>query len=255
VSAARLPALGRRAALLAFAVVAARDASATAMAVISLAAVATFFAVALAQLAITGRERLVYYHHEIAVLAVAGAVAAALQQPVLTHLDATAIGLGAFLAFGRAGCFLVGCCHGRPHRRGVRYEARHCHTGRSPALVGVRLFPLQLLEAALVALIVAAGASLALAGATPGSAFTWYVAMYAVVRFFLELARGDADRPYWRGFSQPQWLSLACAAAVAAAAAAGVVPWHPWDAAAALLVISACLIALRRRQLGTAAPA
>jgi hypothetical protein len=239
-------------AALAFAVVRIEGGSIAAMAVVAAGAVLTFLAVALAYLALTGDERLVYYHHEIAVLAVAAVVAAALGEPVLVHLDATALGVGAFLVLGRVGCFMVGCCHGRPHRWGVRYDERHADAGMARALVGVRLFPVQLLEAALALLIVAAGALLVAAGAASGAAFTWYVSAYAVARFFLELARGDAERPAWLGFSQPQWLSLACASAVTALAAAGAVPWHPWDAAPVLIAGAMGVLAARRRGRGAA---
>ena len=64
--------------------------------------VAVFLGLALATKAVTGRETLTYYHHEIAVLAAVAGVAAALGAPVLAHLDATALGLGAFLACGRS---------------------------------------------------------------------------------------------------------------------------------------------------------
>ena len=42
----------------------------------------------------------------------------------------------------------------------------------------------------------------------PGSAFALYIAGYALGRFFLEFARGDADRRYVLGFSHAQWISL-----------------------------------------------
>ena len=46
-------------------------------------------------------------------LAVAGTAARSARRPS-PYLDATALGLGAFLACGRVGCTLAGCCHGRP---------------------------------------------------------------------------------------------------------------------------------------------
>jgi hypothetical protein len=231
-------------------VVAIRGGSALAMAAIAASAVATFLAVATAHRLVTGEERLVYYHHEIAVLAVAAAVAAALGERVPASLDAVALGIGAFLAFGRLGCFMVGCCHGRPHRWGVRYGQAHTATGLAPALVGVRLFPVQLAEAALAAAIVTVGLALVASGAAPGNAFTWYVGAYAVVRFGLEEVRGDVGRPHLAGFSQPQWLSLACAGALAVLAATGAVRWHAWDGAVVAIAAGMGLVALRRRLRG-----
>src|SRR5688572_5004142 len=74
-------------------------------------AVATFLAVAMATKILAGRELLVYYHHEIAVLTAVGLAAWASGAPVLPHLDAMALAVGAFLVFGRIGCLLAGCCH------------------------------------------------------------------------------------------------------------------------------------------------
>ena len=88
-------------------------------------AIVVFLVLALATKATTGAEALIYYHHEIAVLCSTAVVAALLGGPVLGHLDATALGLGAFLACGRMGCLSAGCCHGRPAARGVRYGDAH----------------------------------------------------------------------------------------------------------------------------------
>ena len=178
-------------------------------------AVATFLALALLTKALTGRETLTYYHHEIAVLAVVAGVAAALGAPVLAHLDATALGLGAFLAFGRIGCLLGGCCHGRPARRGKVYGPVHVQAGFPGYLVGRPLVPVQALEAVAAAALVIGG--LVLVPATPGAAFDLYVTGYAVVRFGLEELRGDPVRRYWHGLSEAQWTSLLVTAAMTVA--------------------------------------
>ena len=89
------------------------------------AAIATFCLLAMTMKVVIGREALIYYHHEIAVLSVTAGLVALTGAPVLDHLDATALGLGTFLAFGRVGCLFSGCCHGRPARAGVRYGAAH----------------------------------------------------------------------------------------------------------------------------------
>src|SRR5262249_38293875 len=131
-----------------------------------------------------------------------------LGQPALPYLDITILGVGAFLVFGRIGCFMVGCCHGRPYRWGVRYRDKHASAGFPRYLVGVPLFPIQLVESAIVLGVVCVGIAIALQRATPGEALAWYVAAYGVARFSLEFLRGDAERPYYLGFSQPQWISL-----------------------------------------------
>ena len=233
-------------------VTAATGGSAAVMAAVSLAGMATFLALVAAGVVWTGEERLVYYHHEIAVLAVAGATAAALGEPALPYLDATAVGLGVFLACGRVGCLMVGCCHGRPHPRGVTYSPAHGDAGLTAAYVGVPLFPVQAVEAAWALALAAAGTALVLAGAAPGTAFALYVTGYAAARFVLELARGDAGRTAAWGLTQAQWLSLACTGAIVAAGAAGLAPAHPAHAVvlAALALAAAALVLVRRRHRG-----
>src|SRR3989442_9564590 len=55
---------------------------------------ATFFALALATKVVTGREKLVYYHHEIAVLAATFLLLRCLRQPAPPYLDIVALGIG-----------------------------------------------------------------------------------------------------------------------------------------------------------------
>jgi Prolipoprotein diacylglyceryl transferase len=207
-------------------------------------AVAAFFAVVLGTAALTGRETLTYYHHELAVLAAVAAVAALLGGPVLPHLDVTALGLGAFLAFGRVGCTLTGCCHGRRWAHGIVYGQGFVTSGVPPYLCGRRLIPVQLLEALATTIIVVVGATRI--PATPGAAFGFYITGYAVVRFWLEMLRGDPVRRYWHRLSEAQWTSLGVAVAMASLALANVVPGRGEHAAAAVfLFLSAALVAVR----------
>lgn len=208
-------------------------------------AVATFLALAMVTKIVLGREALIYYHHEIAVLAVTALAAWALGVPVAVHLDAQTLGLGAFLAFGRLGCLCAGCCHGRPGRRGgVVYGAAHDAGGVAAHLRGVPLVPVQAIEAATVcALVITAAVS----SSRPGAAFALYVSGYAVIRFALETLRGDARRPYRHGLSAAQWTSLAAAGLVALLAFAGALPDAPVHlAVAGALVLAAPLVARRR---------
>jgi len=225
--------------VVAVAVCAARDVSLAVEGAIVVAAVLTFCTLAMAMKVLIGREALIYYHHEIAVLSVTAALAALLGAPVLDHLDATALGLGAFLVFGRIGCLFGGCCHGRPARGGVRYDAAH------PVplyLLGLPLFPVQALEAALVALLVVVAATLS----EPGAAFALYVTGYAVARFGLEELRGDLWRPYRLGLSAAQWTSLAVATVIAALALAGVLPGAGVHVAVVAALAVAALVVRRR---------
>jgi hypothetical protein len=218
------------------------------MAGVVLAAMATFLSLAMATKIVTGQERLIYYHHEIAVLVVAALLLWLTGQPVLPYLDATTLGVGAFLTCGRVGCLMVGCCHGRPHRWGVCYRAEHAAAGFTPYYVGVRLFPVQAVESLWVAAVVVVGAWMVWTGPPAGAALAWYVVAYDVGRFLFEFTRGDPDRPYLAGFSEGQWLSVVLTWAVVGAQWTDVLPWHPWHTGAAAGLSLAMLgVALARR--------
>jgi hypothetical protein len=183
---------------------------------------------------ITGEEQLIYYHHEIAIMLVSAMVARLLHRPALPYLDVTILGVGTFLAFGRIGCLMVGCCHGRPCHWGISYRHEHAEEGFAHYLVGVRLFPIQAVESLFVFAVVMIGAAAVLRGQPAGTAFALYTIGYGFVRFCLEFFRGDTDRPYTLGFSQGQWLSLWLMFGVAWAEFTGRVPIHAWHLAVTL---------------------
>jgi hypothetical protein len=217
------------------------------LAVVVLTAVATFLILAMATKIILGEERLIYYHHEVAILGMVALVLSLLRQPVLAYLDVTLLGVGTFLFCGRVGCFMVGCCHGRPHRWGVCYRYEHAETGFAPCFVSVRLFPIQLVESAWVFATMLVGVGLVMRGAAPGEALAWYVVVYDVGRFALEFYRGDT-RPYRGGFSEGQWTSLLLMLVVVGAELGGAVPFHAWHlAATAGLVLTMIVVTLHRR--------
>jgi prolipoprotein diacylglyceryltransferase len=208
----------------------------------------TFFTLAVLTKVIMGREALIYYHHEIAVILAAAFGLWLTGQPVLPYLDVTILGLGVILGCGRIGCFMVGCCHGRPHRIGVCYRREHASEGFPSWFVDVRLFPIQLVESTLVFLIVLVGAGLIMSGARPGDALAWYLVAYGVMRFVLEFARGDSGRAYWLGFSEAQWTSLILMTTGACGQYMGVLVVHPWHALATLAIaVSMLAIFIKRR--------
>ena len=210
--------------------------------------VPTFLGLVMATKIITGEERIVYYHHEIAVMLAAAALLWLTSEPLLPFLDITILGIGAFLACGRIGCLMVGCCHGRPHHWGIRYRPEHAAAGFTDYYVGVTLFPIQLVESIWVAGVVIIGVLLILNGEPAGSALAWYVVAYDFGRFFFEFTRGDPDRPYMWGFSQPQWLSVVLMALVVVAEKASRLPLTDWHLVAAALLVAAMLaIATKRR--------
>jgi hypothetical protein len=216
------------------------------------AAICTFFSLAILTKIITGKGKLIYYHHEIAVLMITTLLLVMLDRPVLLYLDITILGVGVFLGCGRVGCLLAGCCHGRLHDWGVRYRIEHAAAGFPPYFVGVRLFPVQALESLWVFGVVFVGGTSVLGGAPQGSALGWYVITYGLGRFFFEFIRGDSVRPYYRGFSQPQWISLMLICLTGVAELFGALPFQLWHVVATVwLVLTMIAVAISRRYLRT----
>jgi hypothetical protein len=220
----------------------------SALAMAGVAAV-TFLSLAMITKVLRGEERLVFYHHAIALTGVLALGLRLAGQPALPQLDRMIVGLCVFLVFGRLGCFSAGCCHGRPHARGVRYGEAHVTEGFPSYLEGVSLFPIQIAEAAWALLVSVLGAIALLRGAA-GDALEACTCAYALGRFCLEFHRGDPDRPFLLRFSEAQWTSLILSWIVAAAAALGALPPRPWGYATAVLItaIAAAAALHRRRQ-------
>ncbi|HKP77308.1 MAG TPA: prolipoprotein diacylglyceryl transferase family protein, partial [Longimicrobiaceae bacterium] len=167
----------------------------------------SFFAYTYLRRAVTGGEKLVLLEHVWFAEACAAAALWLLDEQVKAYLDVIAPAMAVFLAGGRTGCLLVGCCHGKPSSFGVAYGEAHVEDGFPRELVGVRLFPVQALEA-LGLLAIAFTGLAALPWAPPGRVFAWFLAAYAILRFGTEALRGDV-RPHWLGLSVPRWMSLA----------------------------------------------
>lgn len=199
-------------------------------------AVLTFFALTMITKIIAGKEKIIYYHHEIAVMLMTAILLWMLRQPILPYLDVTILGIGVFLFCGRIGCFMVGCCHGRPYGRGVCYRKEHAETGFTPYYVGVPLFPIQLVESLWVFSIVVAGIALVLHYRNPGEALVWYVIMYDTGRLCFEFMRGDPDRSYCLGFSQQQWISLILMLVIVWLELSSILPFHTWHIVVTSLV-------------------
>ncbi|MBI4347390.1 MAG: prolipoprotein diacylglyceryl transferase [Elusimicrobia bacterium] len=114
--------------------------------------------------------------------------------------------------FGRLGCFLGGCCHGRPTDLpwGVRFPAE---SRVASGLEGVPVHPTQLyevgLDLALAALLHRALRRRVAAGrAHDGSLFLWYFIAYGVARFGLEFLRDDPGA-LGGALSTAQWMAVA----------------------------------------------
>jgi hypothetical protein len=213
-----------------------------------LLSMATFLGVAMLTKLITGEERLIFYHQELAVIGVVTAFLWLIHQPILPYLDVTVLGIGLFLACGRIGCLMVGCCHGRPHDWGVCYRAAHTEIGFSPHYVGTRLFPIQAVESLWVLASVIVGASLIFGHQPAGTVLAWHIVNYGAGRFCFEFLRGDPSRRYWAGFSEAQWISCGLVLTVGLAELGGLIPFQLWHMlVAAGMALTIVGIALQRR--------
>jgi prolipoprotein diacylglyceryltransferase len=200
---------------------------------------------------VTGKEVYVCYHNGPAALAAVLMALWVLDAPVLPYFDVIVLALGLGQAVGRAGCLMVGCCHGRPHRWGICYGEAHAAEGFTPFYVGVRLFPIQAVESLSVALIVAVSTVLLLTRQPPGMVAVWYLASYAAVRFYLEFMRGDSARSHAFGFSEAQWTSFLLLLAITLLGVIGAFDGWQWLLlATAGVALTMGFVVLRRRSDG-----
>ncbi|MBR3838469.1 MAG: prolipoprotein diacylglyceryl transferase [Clostridia bacterium] len=105
-----------------------------------------------------------------------------------------------FHAFGRVGCFFAGCCYGIECSIGYT----HTHTNGYT----VTRFPVQLLEAGLNLMLLAAILFLFFKGKAKGRLLPVYLLVYSVIRFCDEFLRGDEIRGKFLVFSTSQWISI-----------------------------------------------
>ncbi|HMG71996.1 MAG TPA: prolipoprotein diacylglyceryl transferase family protein [Pyrinomonadaceae bacterium] len=216
--------------------------------VYAIVALSTFFAVAFVTKVLTGEEGLTFYHQLMGVTTVMAGAAWLLRQPILPAADLTVIAVGATLTFGRIGCLMVGCCHGRPCRFGVRYSAEHAAAGFTPLLVGVRLFPTQVVEFVFAVVLTIIGCLMIRNGSLPGAATAWFIATYCPARFCFEFARWPPNFFFKSGLSQYQWISVALLLFAVSLEFIGVLPFRLWHVLAlgAVLFTTAALVLERR---------
>jgi phosphatidylglycerol:prolipoprotein diacylglycerol transferase len=131
----------------------------------------------------------------------------------------TALSMGHVI--GRIGCWMEGCCHGRP--TGLPFGSTFINPACSvpPKLLGVLLYPTQLYEAfgETVAAAVLIGWVMPRIRAGKfryGTAFIGYILYYSILRFSIEFLRGD-DRGVFlsSALSPSQWVSLGAGLAAA----------------------------------------
>lgn len=122
-------------------------------------------------------------------------------------------------AFGRLGCFLAGCCQGQPTSLPWGVTFRDPRSMVPPELLGVRLHPVQLYEAAGDLIVAAILYRVLLATekgkVEPGLVAAGHFAAYGIMRSSLEFLRGDT-LPFLGPLTQGQALGAGLLAASAA---------------------------------------
>jgi Prolipoprotein diacylglyceryl transferase len=204
------------------ALAAAHDRSVWLVLALSAIAAVTFAVLSACSRGEDGDVQLVAYHHQVAILGTTTATLLLAGAGVPGYLDCVAVGLGLFLVFGRMGCLMAGCCHGRPAAVGISYGPAHVLDGFPPHRAGARLLPVQAVESAWA--LVSVGAGVVASWHGPGAGVATYCVAYASGRFALEYLRGDGGRRYFVALSEAQWTSLALTGAIVALEATGNLP-------------------------------
>jgi phosphatidylglycerol---prolipoprotein diacylglyceryl transferase len=140
----------------------------------------------------------------------------ALGNAIAPSMDLAALDLALGVAFIRVGCFLGGCCYGRPAVWGVRYQeaqlvqVRGCRTYTPGPLPLQPVIPIQLFESAfnLVLFVALLGWGLLAPEQSDGKILPVYFLAYGCWRFVSDFWREASARPRRAGFSEAQWVSV-----------------------------------------------
>ncbi|MEK6780205.1 MAG: prolipoprotein diacylglyceryl transferase [Bacteroidota bacterium] len=121
--------------------------------------------------------------------------------PTLAMLDIMALVTCIVHGFGRVGCFMAGCCYGKPTDSifGVTFTNPVCQA--EP--LNTALHPTQLYESGFIFCLLVVLALLKSRKQFDGQLFLLYLILYAAGRAVLEIFRGDVAR----GFVIKDWLS------------------------------------------------
>ena len=131
--------------------------------------------------------------------------------PVLKTADFYIVALPLGHAIGRIGCFLAGCCHGRPTNMpwGIAFTDPHSLVAQH--YLGVHLHPTQLYEVALNLILFFILQHFYKKPHKDGAILVLYMLGYATIRFFVEFFRGDYRGEFILGLSPSQLIALGAA--------------------------------------------
>ncbi len=130
-------------------------------------------------------------------------------------MDLAALDLALGVTFIRVGCFLGGCCYGRPAVWGIKYQeaqlvqVRGCRTYTPSSLPLEPVIPMQLFESAfnLVLFIALLVWGLIAPEQSCGKILPTYFLVYGCWRFISDFWREVSARPRRAGLSEAQWVS------------------------------------------------
>jgi phosphatidylglycerol:prolipoprotein diacylglycerol transferase len=117
--------------------------------------------------------------------------------PLLTLLDLASPYAALGQAIGRVGCFLNGCCYGRPVAWGPYFPEYHTH-----------LHPTQIYESAGLLIVFLLLKKMAREKFYPGRLVVTYLLSAAAIRFIVQFFRYDYDPIFW-GLGLFQWICVA----------------------------------------------
>lgn len=112
-------------------------------------------------------------------------------------------------AFGRIGCLLVGCCYGVATGETTQFGlCTYDGTCAVKYANGVMRLPVPLMEAIFLLLLCAVLVLIFRKEKYLGTTTGWYLVLYAIWRFVIEIFRGDAERNFYGALSTSQWISI-----------------------------------------------
>ncbi|MCX5681682.1 MAG: prolipoprotein diacylglyceryl transferase [Candidatus Omnitrophica bacterium] len=123
------------------------------------------------------------------------------KMPLLKTLDFVIPYAALGQAIGRIGCFLNGCCYGKPWIYGIYFPVHDA-----------RLYPTQLYSAANLFVIFIILKFYQARNTIDGRVFAWYFILAATERFFVQFLRADYD-PIFLGLGIFQIINILTAAA------------------------------------------
>ena len=138
--------------------------------------------------------------------------------PVLPTADFFIVGLPIGHAIGRIGCFLAGCCHGKPTNLPWGVTFTDPHSLVAPQYLGTTsLHPTQLYEVAANLILFFILQYYYKKPHKNGAVLAAYIIGYCVIRFVIEFFRGDFRGEYLWGLSPSQLIAVLAIAVTLAA--------------------------------------